>query len=238
MALSTDYSRNFFDLSSASGEQRAACHADFTRACAAALRRQNARPDRIEACTNELWQRMSEPHRHYHTPVHVLSMFSWADRLGMVLSDAQTLAIWCHDVIWESDAEDDRNEQRSADWLIAEARTLELDEAVASEAAEAIRWTATHLTPEVPAAVAPVLDLDLAGFASEASVFRTQSAAVRKEMGHFDDAAFAAGTVKFFHALLARDRLYRTEAAQVLEAPARAALTQEVHRLSQQLPSA
>ena len=62
-----------------------------------------------------------EPHRHYHTGGHINDCLARMDLAAGALgqSDGVELAIWFHDVIYESGAPD--NEQRSADWFAEQA---------------------------------------------------------------------------------------------------------------------
>lgn len=239
MRFSLDYSQTFFDIQSAEASQRAACEQDFRHGLAATLEPMipAVNADAADTLARELWQQMTAAERHYHTPVHVLSMLCWADRLAMPLSDAETLAVWFHDACWDTDAEAGVNENQSARWLTEQAERLGVEPCVAADAAAAIQTTAKHLDREVPAAHAKLLDLDLAGFASEPAVFAAHSQAVRAEsaLAATDEKAYIRLTIRFFEALLARERIYRSPAAAALEPAARRQLREEIQRLRQSL---
>lgn len=231
MTFSTDYSRTFFDLQTVEPARRTACERDFLGGCAELLARLGAARDEADATARRLWQRMTGPDRHYHTPVHVLAMVCWADRLGMELTDAEALAVWFHDAVWQGDAAGDANEQASATWLGEQAERLGIADERVEEAMAAIRWTARHTEAEAPRRYERVMDLDLAGFASEPAVFAEQSRAVRAELAPLSEAAIAAGTIKLFEALLQRPRIYRSAEAAEIEQPARRQLGAEIQRL-------
>lgn len=60
-----------------------------------------------------LTEQYRQPFRHYHDLAHIAQMFETAKYAKINLTEAQVLAIWFHDVIYDPQATD--NEERSAD---------------------------------------------------------------------------------------------------------------------------
>jgi predicted metal-dependent HD superfamily phosphohydrolase len=234
-----DY-RDFFDLAGADETRARQTQQDFVSACAADLTRLGAAPDRAVPIADALYKQMSCPKRHYHTPVHVLAMFRHAENAGVKLTDAERLAVWFHDSIFDIAAPPGVNEDASADHLLTTLAAASsystapsgIDARVLHDAATIVRATADHLKASVAPLAETVMDLDLAGLASEPGVFARQSEAVRAEASHLSDSEYRAATVRFFTALLARRRLFRTAPFARLEADARRQIAAEIERLS------
>ena len=163
----------------------------------------------------ELTRRYTEPHRRYHDIRHIAQMLAWGREVR--LDDAQTLAVWFHDAIY--DPRSKSNEEDSA----ALARQLLAngghgDELVAT-VARIVLDTKQH-QPTI-AASAKVLDLDLASLALPWPDFRANSDSIRAEYAHVGDADFNAGRRAFLAGLLQRPRLFFTPWGQAREAAAR-----------------
>jgi predicted metal-dependent HD superfamily phosphohydrolase len=175
---------------------------------------------------------MSATERHYHTPVHVLGMLSCAEEMSLALNDAELLAVWFHDAIYDTTASPGDNERQSADWMTEVLTAAGADAAIVHAAAQMIRWTACHLEPEIPPAFQTLLDLDLWGLSASPDIFGRQSTAVRSEMSHLGDEQYSRSTIGFFERLLQRPRLYRTDSFARFEKAARQQVTNEIRRLS------
>jgi predicted metal-dependent HD superfamily phosphohydrolase len=178
------------------------------------------------------WWKMTEPIRHYHTPVHVMGMFCHADKVGFALTPIQELAVWFHDSVYDPVATRGTNEEKSAAWMSRLLAEATVPRQPADDAASLIRWTAHHADVNVPKACYVIMDLDLAGLATDPDNFARQSEAVRKEGEHQSDNDYAKNTIGFFERLLARKHLYRTPEFTPLEQVARQQLSREIERLS------
>lgn len=176
----------------------------------------------------ELAARHAEPHRAYHTLVHVRQVLSDVGRLlrmGVAAADpdAVRLAAWFHDAVY--DPRTAGNEEASA--ALAEARLAELDVPARRRAtvARLVRTTAGHAPREVDEAV--LCDADLAVLAAGPHVYRAYARAIRREYGHLDDATWARGRAAFLEGMLARERVFHTAPMRTAEARARANLDAE-----------
>lgn len=231
MRFSQPYAE-FFEIHAAEPAVVEQTRRDFLTQLGKLLYRLGIGRDRAHQIAGELWSRMSDRDRHYHTPVHVLSMLSCAERAGVELSVADELAVWFHDAIYQVGGPHGANEDESAAWMEAMLLTAGADAAVVHEAAEAIRWTAYHTQEQVPAQFHTLLDLDLWGLAADPSTFTRQSVAVRAEMSHLDDEQYNRATVEFFRRLLQRPQIYRTTTFARFERVARDQVQREINRLA------
>jgi len=234
MVLTQDYT-DFFDIQRAELARVEQTRRDFVESLRELLTRLGARRDPAERIALTLWSDMTAEGRRYHTPVHVLGAFGWTQRVGFDLTDAEELALWFHDAIYDAQAPPGQNEVASAKWMRWIVAKAGVPAAFARHAADAIAWTGYHLEEEVPREFQRVMDLDLAGLAAPTDVFRRQSEAVQAEMAHLSTEQFQRGTIDFFRKLLARKHLYRSRTLASLEPIARQNLEQEIERLTQLL---
>ncbi len=153
-----------------------------------------------------LFEHYREAHRHYHTPDHIrhcLEQFDLA-RDEMLDPDAVELALWFHDVIYESPGNE--NEQRSADWFMAMAE----DDLRADLCARVCEMIMVTVHPSEPAGgdEQMVVDIDLSSFALPWERMKRDSEAVRREMRHLSDREFYAGQIRFLDSLLSREAFF------------------------------
>jgi len=172
----------------------------------------------------ELRTLYSGPGRHYHTLDHLAEMF----RLGRPhgLTEAQALAIWYHDAIYEVPGDD--NEARSAELASKRLLALGIDAETIAEVQQIILDTKHHL-PTIDLSKL-VLDLDLASLAAEPEAFDLNTQLIRREFACVPDEDFRLGRARFFETYLARERLYHSGAFAHLEAKARANLERALGR--------
>ncbi|MCC7397590.1 MAG: hypothetical protein IT455_11055 [Planctomycetes bacterium] len=163
----------------------------------------------------DLCRRYQEPHRHYHTLEHIGGMLH-AGR-AFPLDDAQTLAVWFHDAIYDPTRTD--NEEQSAALARDLLPTTGAAGPLVDRVARIVLDTKRHV-PSTPDAAA-VLDLDLMSLAAPWPQFAANTAAIRAEFAHVPDEAFRRGRADFFTRMLQCERLFWTDWGKALEAPAR-----------------
>jgi predicted metal-dependent HD superfamily phosphohydrolase len=154
-----------------------------------------------------------EPHRSYHTRLHVQEMLDASLAADGRLSVAQLLAVLAHDAVYVPGAPRGSNETLSAQLLKVYARGVAA--AIVDAAAAIIHDTIDHQPrhAESPA----VLDLDLMRLGAEPAAFERFSREVFFEqrpliMLDDDDAAwrwFDQRRAQFFETMLARPQIYR-----------------------------
>ena len=166
----------------------------------------------------------SSPARSYHDLEHLVDCLRELDRARAAppLADVVELALWYHDAVYLAGAPD--CEEQSARLLLADAGPLALPADVADRAAALVRATAHGSA--TPAAGDPatelLLDLDLSILGRDPLRFLDFDHGVEEEYAAIPTAAFRAGRARFLAALLARPRLFLTDALHArFEAPAR-----------------
>ncbi|GAB3686887.1 HD domain-containing protein [Angustibacter aerolatus] len=186
----------------------------------------------LEAAAVGLLGRYGEPHRGYHDARHlgevltaVALLAEHADDLPVVVA-----AAWWHDAVYDPTATAGANERASAEL----ARTTLTGWGAPPERVAAVHdlvlMTADHDPTTADGRV--LSDADLAVLAAGPDRYAAYVAGVRTEYAHVSDDAFAAGRAAVLEALLAHDRLYRTdEAHERWEVLARHNVEQELRTL-------
>lgn len=147
-----------------------------------------------------------EPHRRYHTLDHIVEMLDCLAASVQPADDADAvgLAIWFHDVVYDTRLPHGANEAASADRLAASCA------GPAATAAHAMILHSAHHGPSDDADTRLFCDLDLYRLAGSYETFQRHGADVRAEYGWVDDHAWAAGRGKFFADMQARATIYQT----------------------------
>jgi predicted metal-dependent HD superfamily phosphohydrolase len=173
----------------------------------------------------ELTRRYQEPHRRYHSLLHIADMLHRGRELP--LDDTQLMAIWFHDAIFDAAASD--NEAKSAALAVDRLRAQGWPEDRVQTVAHIVLDTKGHV-PSLPAA-APVLDLDLASLALPWEQFKANTAAIRAEYTHVADEPFRQNRRVWAQRMLQKPRLYWTPFGQALEPVARQNLERTLREL-------
>ncbi len=168
------------------------------------------------AIANALYARMSDENLFYHTPVHVLCMFQFAQEYSINLSKAQQLAIWFHDSIYVPNAPYENEENSSLflhSMLSSFLKTQELKE-ILKEAEAIVNATAYHLeslyASNIPGAEL-VLDLDLCSFSFDYPIYDYVGTLIRKECPTISDLEFEKGRRNFLNKLKEKGFIFRTK---------------------------
>ena len=157
----------------------------------------------------ELASLYSQPHRHYHNLHHIAECLAEFDSARPLANQRVVveLAIWFHDAIYDTRAQD--NEERSAELAklrIADAGgSAELCEAVAA----LVVATKTH-EPSVHPDAPLVVDVDLSILGHPKERFQEYETQIRREYDWVPEATFAAKRAEILERFLARKRLYTT----------------------------
>jgi predicted metal-dependent HD superfamily phosphohydrolase len=221
-----DYCERFFDLLEADEYetpiQDDLAKADFVGRQTQFLEQQMKIPQLdAEAIALAVFARMSSRRLHYHTPVHILTMFQFFEQLHerdktLALAPVQELAIWFHDAIYVVGAPDSENESHSALFMEALVAPYLKDQTdLLARAKQIVEATARHLEREAsPLRESDlVLDLDLCNFAFGVEGFRRTSKCIQREfLGRFSVDDYRSGRNAFLRRLLDRGFIYRSEA--------------------------
>lgn len=164
---------------------------------------------------DELLERWSEPHRHYHGTPHLLAVLEALDTLeaptrppGDVL-----IAAWFHDAVYDGVA--NRDEEASAS-LAVELLDGELPPAEIAEIARLVRLTATHDPAPEDETGALLCDADLAVLGGSPAEYERYVQRVRADYAHVADHEWTLGRAAVLDRLLALGPLYRTARGQQL----------------------
>ena len=158
----------------------------------------------------KLIQAYNEPGRFYHTLQHIevcLGLFEDVKEIAKN-PDALALSIWFHDAIYNPGARD--NEQRSADWFMAESKDI-FDDNLRQTVYANIMAT-LHCDIEIEDQdVQLMIDIDLSSFGMPWAVFLRDSENVRKELPHLSDTEFYPKQCAFSQRLLEKSRFYQSD---------------------------
>ena len=186
------------------------------------------------AVRNELIARYSEPHRRYHTMVHIEDCLAQVaastdmDESQRALMDA---AIWFHDAIYDATRSD--NEAESAR-LAAERLTAEgAPPAFIDEVVRLILLTAGHSVQAGDAIGARLVSIDLSILGAEPDRYDAYAAAVREEYAYVPEPLYRAGRAAILGRFLESEALFGDPIwAGRYETQARSNLTREIAALT------
>ena len=197
------------------------------------------------ALGEDLLARYEQPHRKYHTSVHLSEMLTALKTLykrhHTATPRAVLLAAWFHDAVYEANPGDD--EAASADLartaLTPLASTGFLTNREVTAIAHLIELTASHQLADgieeytsgalTRADAAFFLDADLAILAADSPRYTRYVAGVRAEYAHYTPDAFTRGRAAILQGFLNRTTIYASDTAHLLwDAPARLNLRTEL----------
>lgn len=193
----------------------------------------------------DLLERYEQPHRKYHTSVHLSEMLTALktlyERHHTATPRAVLLAAWFHDAVYEANPGED--EAASADLarttLTPLASTGSLTNREVTAIAHLIELTASHQLADgieeytsgalTRADAAFFLDADLAILAADSPRYTRYVAGVRAEYAHYASDAFTRGRAGILQGFLNRTAIYASDTAHLLwDAPARLNLRTEL----------
>ena len=197
------------------------------------------------ALGEDLLERYEQPHRKYHTSVHLSEMLTALktlyERHHTATPRTVLLAAWFHDAVYEANPGDD--EAASADLartaLTPLASTGFLTNREVTAIAHLIELTASHQLADgieeytsgalTRADAAFFLDADLAILAADSPRYTRYVAGVRAEYAHYTPDAFTRGRAAILQGFLNRTTIYASDTAHLLwDAPARLNLRTEL----------
>lgn len=173
-----------------------------------------------------------EVHRAYHGLAHIEALLQGQRVHQDLIRDHQavTLAIWFHDVIYDTRRQDNeaRSAQLAGDMLSEWGASPELIDSVARK----VRATQHHEWTDGDPDTAVFLDLDLGILAVAPDAYDRYASQIAQEYDWVPEAAYRQGRAKVLQTFMAREHIYFTPALQALwEAPARANLARELAAL-------
>lgn len=171
----------------------------------------------------------SEQHRVYHTLEHIVSMLDEYQVIGGQ-DTATILAIWGHDVVYDSQV--NNNEYRSGLHTLRVAERLGVDSRLYSEISRRVNMTKHPSTPTHREDML-IVDLDLMILGSSEARFDTYETGIRQEYSWVTEADFRFHRSKFLQTLLDQPSIYYTDwFKEKYEAKARANLERSIKKLT------
>jgi len=173
----------------------------------------------------------SEPHRRYHTIQHLNECLTHFESVRALAdhADEVELALWFHDVIYDTSKKD--NEKRSAEW----ARDSVLAAGVSNEKADRIHeliMATMHSAVPVGRDAEVLVDIDLGILAAGADRFDDYEVQVREEYSWVPENLYRAARRKVLEQFMNREWIYSTESFRTkYEARARENIGRSLARL-------
>jgi predicted metal-dependent HD superfamily phosphohydrolase len=170
-------------------------------------------PDLPSELRTDLLARYAEPQRAYHDGRHLTEVLAAVDLLADQADDvdAVRLAAWYHDAVYDPLAAAGVNEDASAALADTQLHAAGLPDPLVRKVVRLVQMTATHDPVDADGHVLADADLAILGAARER--YAEYAADVRREFAHVPDEDFARGRAAILGGLLARTRIYITDAA-------------------------
>jgi len=176
----------------------------------------------------------AQPHRRYHTRVHIEDCLGKLAAVGgLSARDRRILeyALWWHDAIYDPTRGD--NEDLSADMASRDLAAQGEDAAAIADVDRLIRLTKGHTVSAADRLGALMVSIDLSILGAPPAAYDAYSAQVREEYAHVPEAEFRAGRRAVLEGFLKAPILFPDAAfAAQYDAQARANLRREIERLA------
>ena len=184
-------------------------------------------PPLADEMFEDVCRHYTEPGRFYHTLDHIGAMLDTVASFSSFARNlnAVKLAVWLHDVIYDSRASD--NEIRSAEF--AEQLCEKLSILDGHVIASLIMKTKTHEAGDDSDAQV-LIDADLAILGANESAYRTYAEQIRREYAWVPEADYRTGRRQVLERFLTRPRIFHLLAH--LEESARQNIAAEIARLA------
>lgn len=175
----------------------------------------------------------TESHRYYHTVQHLRECFAFYDSLDVEegKSAEVELAIWFHDVVYDTKAND--NEAASARWARSALERAEVHEPSIARVEALILKTVHQPGPLEAPDEQLMADVDLAILGAPSERFVEYERQVRAEYAWVPEAQFRSARRTILEQFMVRPQIFSTEAVRSLrEAQARENLRRSIASLT------
>jgi len=168
--------------------------------------------DSAKAAYSRICDRYGEPHRHYHTLVHIQRCLQEVDdvREHLIKPDEVELALWFHDVVYNPAEKD--NEGLSAGCADFALDIFGASPALRKRVANLVLATKHEdFPPESDSDARYLVDIDFSIIGAPESLFIETEKQIRKEYSMCSDEEFRQGRIKFLEGALARPKIFCTD---------------------------
>lgn len=188
--------------------------------------------DEINRLFESVARHYSEKGRFYHNLSHIKALLESSDSIKSIRDLAAVrLAIWFHDVIYDTRKND--NEEQSAEMAAGFLDKLSVPTRTISAARDMILATKSHEADFLSQDAKVFLDLDLSILGASEEVYKAYSEAIRKEYAWVPGFLYRRGRKKILESFLRREAIFQTdEMAARLETQARHNIENELGELS------
>ena len=165
--------------------------------------------DKVDELWNEIVQRYSEPHRHYHTLDHLDNMVAELIPVMNVIKDRSTtvMAIAYHDIVYDVLKQD--NEEQSAELAYQRLTQLQLPEQQKETCKTLILATKTHqISGKEDFNL--FVDADLAILGAPPLFYEKYCNQIRQEYKDYPDELYIPGRIKVLNHFLEMSSIYKT----------------------------
>lgn len=158
----------------------------------------------------DLYQRYTEPHRHYHTAEHLEYCFNALDQnFFMVPGRTQVeLALWFHDAVYDTTAKD--NEEQSAELAKKACVALGATTIFAYTVADLI-LTTKHTSEPSGAGAKILLDADTAILGADRKEYLKYETNIRQEYSWVPEPIFRQKRIEVLQSFLNRPHIFLTD---------------------------
>jgi len=199
--------------------------------------------DQIAAVGEELLERWSDPHRHFHNVRHLTDVLARVDELAEEAHepDLVRLAAWYHGAVFDAAeivayAHRGGEDEKASALLAREELTgLGLRPAAVDRVVELVMALARHLSRPDDFDCAVLCDADLAMLAADPQRYKAYLTEIRAEYAHLPLEEFVRARIAILRRLEQRQTLFSSPLGAAWEEPARQNLGAELHRLEKEL---
>jgi predicted metal-dependent HD superfamily phosphohydrolase len=184
-----------------------------------------------DACFTSIVQNYSAPGRVYHNLSHIKALTAlYVEFKTGADCDAVWLAIWYHDVVYETGRAD--NEEASVELASQALSRLRVPVGTIAEVEKMILATKHHSAEHLSADGQLFLDLDISIVGAPPELYKEYSRAIRREYHWLPWPMYRAGRSKILSDFLRRQQIFFTDRMNArLEDQARRNLEEEVKEL-------
>ncbi|HQY34285.1 hypothetical protein [Actinotalea sp.] len=199
--------------------------------------------DEVDAVGEELLERWSDPHRHFHNLRHLTDVLARVDELAEETHepDLVRLAAWYHGAVFDAAEKvsyahrGGEDEMASAALAREELTGLGLRPAAVDRVVELVVALARHVSRPEDFDCAVLCDADLAMLAADPQRYKAYLTDIRAEYAHLPVEEFVRARIAILRRLEHRPTLFSSPLGAAWEEPARQNLGGELHRLEKEL---
>ncbi len=158
---------------------------------------------------DDLIEAYTEPHRHYHTTVHIRECLN---QLRLSREEAEhpeevELALWFHDAVYKIPSSS--NEEKSADWAVDFLWANNVSGDIVDRVRDLVLVTKHDAEPRTPDE-SLIVDIDLAILGVEPDEYQLFEEAIRKEYRRIPRFLYWKGRRGILKEFLSREAIYRS----------------------------